>query len=390
MGGASRSAYLRRMPISLLSRSALRSIALLAVPVLVSGCSAVVLDPAGDVAAQQGNLVVLSTALMLLIIVPVLALIALFAWRYRHTNTGATYTPDWHHSTALELVIWAAPLLIIICLGAVTWTSTHLLDPYRPIGRIDAKRPISATAKPLRVQVVALDWKWLFIYPEYGIATVNELAAPLDRPIEFELTASNVMNAFYVPNLAGQIYAMPGMTTKLNAVVNRPGNFTGFSSNFSGEGFSGMHFRFHAVPERGFDGWVQRIRAGGGTLDRAGYLKLAKPSADTPVMRFAAVTPGLFDSAANRCVSPGETCMRDMMMADAGGMPAMTPHAAGQHSADQHSGDQHSTEMSAMPTPASPPVTRAAPSKATAKNSADDTARLTGAGLPMPGVQRTN
>ena len=351
-----------------LLRRVVRSLPVLAVPALLGGCSAVVLDPAGDVAAQQGQLVVLATLLMLLIIVPVMALTALFAWRYRHANTDATYTPDWHHSTALELVIWAAPLLIIICLGAVTWTGTHLLDPYRPIGRIDAKRALSAQVKPLRVQVVALDWKWLFIYPEYGIATVNELAAPLDRPIEFELTASSVMNAFYVPNLAGMIYAMPGMTTRLNAVVNRPGNFTGFASNFSGDGFSGMRFRFHAVPQRAFDGWVQRIRAGGGALDRSGYTRLAKPSSDTPVMRFAAVTPGLFDAAANRCVAAGETCMSDMMQADTGGSHAMA--------------------MSAMPTqkPAGPIEA----SKATARNSAENTARLTGAGLPMPGAQRTN
>ena len=368
MGGAPRSAYLRPMLIPSLSRNAIRSIALLAIPTLVSGCSAVVLDPAGDVAAQQGNLLVLATALMLLIIVPVMALIAMFAWRYRHSNTNATYRPEWHHSTALELVIWSAPLLIIICLGAVTWTSTHLLDPYRPIGRIDAKRVISAQAKPLRVQVVALDWKWLFIYPDYGIATVNELAAPLDRPIAFELTASSVMNSFYVPNLAGQIYAMPGMTTQLNAIVNRPGNFTGFSSNFSGEGFSGMHFRFHAVSQRNFDGWVARIQSGNSTLDRASYIKLAKPSADTPVMRFAAVTPGLFDAAANRCVAPGETCMRDMMLADAGG--------------------KHSVAMSAMPM--NKPAGPIEASKTTAKNSADDTTRLTGAGLSMPGAQRTN
>ncbi|WP_353204307.1 ubiquinol oxidase subunit II [Sphingomonas sp.] len=356
------------LPLPFPSRRVLRSITLLVVPALMSGCSAVVLAPAGDVAAQQGNLVMLATALLLLIIVPVMVLIALFAWRYRHSNSKATYTPEWHHSTALELVIWSAPLLIIICLGAVTWTSTHLLDPYRPIGRIDANRAISAEAKPLRVQVVALDWKWLFIYPDYGIATVNELAAPLDRPIAFELTASSVMNSFYVPNLAGQIYAMPGMTTKLNAIVNRPGNFTGFSSNFSGEGFSGMHFRFHAVPAQDFDSWVRRIRTGGSTLDRARYLKLAKPSADTPVMRFAGVAPGLFDAAANRCVAPGETCMRDMMMADAGG--------------------KHVMAMSAMPRskPAGPIET----STTTAKNSADDTARLTGAGLSMPGAQRTN
>lgn len=167
----------------------LRPLALLA-PALLGGCSAVVLDPAGDLAVQQGNLVIFSTVLMLLIIVPVMALIALFAWRYRATNKDAPYSPEWHHSTALELVIWAAPLLIIICLGAVTWTSTHLLDPYRPIGRLDAGRAVAATAKPVRVQVVALDWKWLFIYPDYGIATVNELAAPVDRPLQFDLTAS--------------------------------------------------------------------------------------------------------------------------------------------------------------------------------------------------------
>lgn len=286
-------------------------------PALLGGCSSVVLAPAGDVARQQGNLVILATALMLLIIVPVVALIALFAWRYRHTNDAAAYAPDWHHSTALELVIWAAPLLIIICLGAVTWTGTHLLDPYRPIGRIDAVRPISKKVRPLRVQVVALDWKWLFIYPDYGIATVNELAAPVDRPIRFDLTASSVMNAFSIPAMVGQIYAMPGMTTKLNAVVNRPGDYAGFSSNFSGDGFSGMRFRFHAVSPRAFDGWIARARASGATLDRAGYLRLEKPGANVPAMRFASVAPGLFDAAADRCVAPGQTCMRDRMRADA-------------------------------------------------------------------------
>lgn len=344
----------------------LRPLALLA-PALLGGCSAVVLDPAGDLAVQQGNLVIFSTVLMLLIIVPVMALIALFAWRYRATNKDAPYSPEWHHSTALELVIWAAPLLIIICLGAVTWTSTHLLDPYRPIGRLDAGRAVAATAKPVRVQVVALDWKWLFIYPDYGIATVNELAAPVDRPLQFDLTASNVMNAFYIPALVGQIYAMPGMTTKLNAVINHPGNYTGFSSNFSGDGFSGMHFRFHAVSEGAFDQWVARVRAGGGKLDRQGYLGLAKPSANTPVMRFASVTPGLFDAAANRCVAPGETCMSAMMQAD-----------AGKHHAHVAAG--RPAQTMAMPMAASAPI------PATTQPGA----RLTGAGLPMPGTRATD
>lgn len=220
-------------------------IALLPLIFLLSGCNAVVLNPSGDIALQQRDLVVISTALMLLIIIPVMALIVLFAWRYRHSNTSARYEPDWDHSTQLELVIWAAPLLIIICLGALTWMGTHLLDPFRPLSRVSAGQLASGEATPLEVSVVALDWKWLFIYPDEGIATVNELAAPVDRPINFRITASSVMNSFYIPALAGQIYAMPGMETKLHAVINRPGVYKGFSANYSGAGFSGMHFAFH-------------------------------------------------------------------------------------------------------------------------------------------------
>ena len=165
--------------MSLLKRSRL-----LALPAaLFAGCNTGLLHPAGAVAAQQGHLIVVSTVLMLLVIVPVMALTVLFAWRYRKSNSEATYAPDWDHSTQLELVIWAAPLLIIIALGAVTWINTHTLDPYRPLRRLDATRPVAADAKPLTVEVVALDWKWLFIYPEQGIAVVNELAAPVDVPV---------------------------------------------------------------------------------------------------------------------------------------------------------------------------------------------------------------
>jgi cytochrome o ubiquinol oxidase subunit 2 len=364
---------------TLLLRPAIAGLALLA-PALLGGCSSVVLSPAGDVAQQQGDLVVLSTLLMLIIIIPVMTLIAVFAWRYRATNTEAAYNPEWHHSTALELVIWAVPLLIIICLGAVTWTSTHLLDPYRPIGRIDATRQIASDAKPIRVQVVALDWKWLFIYPDYGIATVNELAAPVNQPIAFDLTSSDVMNAFYVPALAGQIYAMPSMITKLNAVVNKPGNYAGFSSNFSGDGFSGMKFRFHAGSQGDFDAWIAKARASGAMLDRATYLKLAKPSSSVAPTLYAGVMPGLFTAAANRCVAPGQTCMNAMMRADAG------PHSAGEHAAG-HAKNDDAMKMSAMPM--DKPAEPVEATKATAKNSAQSTARLAGAGLPMPGDRRT-
>ncbi len=303
---------LRMRPLKTLSGLlSLASVALLA------GCDTVLLNPAGDIAAQQGRLIIVSTALMLLIIVPVIALTLLFAWRYRQSNKEATYAPDWDHSTQLELVIWAAPLLIIIALGAVTWISTHTLDPYRPLQRLDAQRPVAPDAKPLTVEVVALDWKWLFIYPEYGIATVNELAAPVDVPIRFKITASSVMNSFYIPALAGQIYAMPGMETKLHAVINKVGEYHGFSANYSGAGFSGMHFKFHGLTPSGFDRWVQSTKAAGQSLSREAYLQLQKPSEREPVRRYANVAPDLYDAIVDRCVESGTLCMRQIMAIDA-------------------------------------------------------------------------
>ncbi|MGV3770232.1 MAG: ubiquinol oxidase subunit II [Sphingobium phenoxybenzoativorans] len=300
----------------------------------LSACNWVVMNPAGDVAVQQRDLILISTGLMLLIILPVMALTVLFAWRYRHSAKNPDYDPDWDHSTSLELIIWSAPLLIIICLGAVTWTSTHLLDPYRPVERIDAGRKVAPGVKPLEVQVVAMDWKWLFIYPELGIATVNELAAPVDRPISFKLTSSTVMNSFYVPALAGQIYAMPGMQTVLHAVVNKPGNYEGFSANYSGAGFSHMRFRFHALDEGGFDRWVAGVKSGGGALDRPAYLALEKPSEKDPVRRFSTVDASLFDSVVNLCARPGQRCMSELMHIDAMG-------GAGKESAHDTRGLRH-------------------------------------------------
>ena len=296
-----------------------RTLALLPLMAALSGCNLVVMSPSGDVASQQANLITISTLLMLLIIVPVMALTVLFAWRYRQSNSAAKYDPEWDHSTRLELVIWAAPLLIIICLGAMTWVATHLLDPYRPLDRIAAGRPVPADAKTLDVNVVALDWKWLFIYPEYGIAAVNELAAPVDRPIRFNITSSSVMNSFYIPALAGQVYAMPGMETKLHAVINEPGSYKGFSANYSGAGFSHMRFTFHGLAGDGFDKWVADIKAGGGTLDRDGYLQLERPSENEPVRRYGSVDPGLFKAIVGMCVEPGKMCMHDMAAIDARG-----------------------------------------------------------------------
>jgi len=271
------------------------------------GCHLLVLHPFGAIAKQQSHLIVVSTILMLLIVLPVLALTLLFAWRYRATNAKATYTPEWDHSTALELLIWSAPLLIVIALGAITWINTHTLDPYRPLAAT-GKSGGAGSATPMIVEVVALDWKWLFIYPDQGIAAVNELAAPIGVPIHFKITSSSVMNSFFIPALAGQIYAMPGMQTELNAVINQTGAFDGFSANYSGDGFSGMHFKFLSMTPGEFEKWVQQARDSGSALHETDYLRLAQPSERDPVHRYASVAGGLYDAILNQCLAPDHPC----------------------------------------------------------------------------------
>ncbi|WP_017669585.1 ubiquinol oxidase subunit II [Blastomonas sp. AAP53] len=354
---------------------------------LLGGCNMVVLDPAGDVAQQQGNLVVVSTLLMLIIIVPVMALTGWFAWKYRAANTQATYKPDWDHSTQLELLIWAVPLLIIICLGAVTWVGTHLLDPYRPLARTAPGQPVGAEVEPLEVQVVALDWKWLFIYPEQGVATVNELAVPEGRPLRFRISSSSVMNSFYVPAMAGQIYAMPGMETKLHAVFNETGNYEGFSANYSGAGFSNMRFAVRSMTAEGFERWAAKTRTAQATLDRAAYLKLERPSEKVPVRRFASVETGLFDRIVNLCAEPGKMCMHDMMAIDArGGMGRAGLYNVRQLSYDKFAargtGDTASDRYIAENC-TNPELLGA--SLARIEDRVIDLATLTGAGLARPG-----
>ncbi len=312
---------------------------------ILSGCNMVVMSPSGDIATQQRDLIVISTILMLLIIVPVIFLTLFFAWRYRQSNTAAKYDPEWHHSTGLEVIIWSAPLAIIVALGAITWVSTHKLDPYRPLDRIDAARPVSEETKPITVEVVALDWKWLFFYPDYGIATVNEMAAPVDVPINFKLTASSVMNSFYVPALSGMIYTMPGMETKLHAVINKAGEYEGLSSNYSGDGFSHMRFKFHGVDQAGFDAWVAQVKQNGTALNRDAYLKLEKPSVKEPVRYYASVDDGLYDAVLNMCVREGQMCMKDMMHIDMMG-------GAGKESQENRAKLQHDHRHAADEAPA--------------------------------------
>jgi len=293
-----------------------KALILVALTGLLAACDRGVLNPAGDIARQQRDIIYISTGLMLLIIVPVMLLIVIFAWRYRK-GQGGTYDPDFDHSTSLELVIWSAPLLIIIMLGALTWSSTHLLDPFRPLDRVvpgeDPKAPREAA---LQVQVVSMDWKWLFIYPEQGIATVNELVLPVNREVRFDITSTNMMNTFYAPTLAGMIYAMPGMQSQLHAVLNRPVSDEGFSANYSGRGFSDMRFALHGVEPAKFDQWVASAKSGGRALDLAAYMQLAKPSEKVPAMRFAAADPDLYRRILERCVEPGTPCMSDTMAHD--------------------------------------------------------------------------
>lgn len=303
---------IRRLPFT-------RPALLLAAPALLAACEPVVLAPSGDIAARQRDILLTSTGLMLLIIVPVMLLICWFAWRYRAGNKAAKYDPGWHHSTHLELVIWVAPLLIIICLGALTWVGTHLLDPYRPLDQISKGKPMPADSRPLEIEVVSLDWKWLFIYREAGIATVNELALPLDRPVSFKLTSSTVMNAFYIPAMAGMIYTMPAMETQLNAVMNHEGVYDGFSSHYSGAGFSGMRFKAHALPEAAFEDWVAKVKAAPDVLDRPRYLELEQASENEPPAYFGSVDPELYRRVVNMCVQEGRMCMNEMMALDAEG-----------------------------------------------------------------------
>ncbi|MEM1340853.1 MAG: ubiquinol oxidase subunit II [Pseudomonadota bacterium] len=286
---------------------------------ILSGCNLVTLNPAGDVAAQQGDLIIYATVLMCIVIIPVIALTLFFAWHYRSSNDEARYEPDWDHSISLEIVVWAVPLAIIICLAGLTWVATHRLDPYADLRRISADQPIDPSVEPMTVYAVAMDWKWAFIYPELGIATVNEAAVIVDRPVEWKISSTTVMNAFFVPDMAGMIYAMAGMETELNGVLNASGTYRGFSGQYSGAGFSHMNFELHAydTPEE-FDAWVAQVRDGAeDMLTRETFVALDVPTVDHPVTYFDGVADGLWNRIINQCVGEDRLCMEDMMMVDA-------------------------------------------------------------------------
>lgn len=254
---------------------------------LLGGCAPGVLDPAGPVAA--GNRIVLlnSLTIMLAIVIPTIAVTLAFAWWFRAGNTKAEYKPEWAYSGRLELLVWSVPALVVIFLGGIAWIGSHDLDPSKPL--------VSKVA-PLRVQVIALDWKWLFVYPDQGIASINRVVAPVGTPVAFQITSATVMNSLFVPQLGGQIYAMAGMETKLHLQADRPGSYQGLSAHYSGRGFPGMAFRMDAVSPLQFAGWVAGAKRAGPLLDRAGYLALLKDSENVAPYTYRAVAPGLFDA----------------------------------------------------------------------------------------------
>ena len=270
--------------------------------VLLGGCSSVVLEPKGPIAADERYLLIVATLLMLIVVLPVFALIAIFAWRYRASNKKAKYTPEWAHSTLLEVVWWTVPCIIIGVLAVITWISTHELDPYKPLNK----------GKPLTIQVVALDWKWLFIYPEQNIATVNYVKLPVDTPIRFEVTADAPMNSFYIPALGGQIYAMEGMKTQLHLIADDKGNYHGRSINISGEGFSEMTFTASATGRKAFETWVDSVKSSSKVLTAPRYQKLAEPSIDNQPEYFSAVEPpDLFRRIIYKFMSPNMNAVDD-------------------------------------------------------------------------------
>ncbi|VVM78812.1 Cytochrome bo(3) ubiquinol oxidase subunit 2 [Pseudomonas fluorescens] len=252
---------------------------------LLGGCNMTLLNPTGQVGLEQRNLIITATLLMLLVVVPVIVMTFLFAWKYRATNTDAVYTPKWSHSTKIEIAVWAVPVLIIIALGYVTYVSTHELDPYRPL---------ESDVKPITIEVVSLDWKWVFIYPEQGIATVNKIVFPTNTPVNFKVTSDSVMNSFFIPGLGGQIYAMAGMQTKLHLIANRDAEMEGISANYSGAGFTGMKFKAISTSQENFDAWVSEVKKAPKQLEKAEYEALTKPSQNNPVELYSSVTPGLF------------------------------------------------------------------------------------------------
>ncbi|THD47000.1 MAG: ubiquinol oxidase subunit II [Bradyrhizobium sp.] len=260
----------------------------------LAGCVGV-LEPRGPVGASERLILFDSLAIMLAIVVPVVAATLGVAWWFRASNTRAAYWPDWAFSGRLELIVWAIPALVITFLGGIAWFGSQALDPFRPLG-----------AKPVEVEVVSLDWRWLFIYPDAGVATINQLAIPVGTPVHFKLTSNGVMNSFFVPQLGGQIYTMAGMTSQLSLQADAPGSYSGLSANFSGDGFSDMRFEVRALSPDDFAKWIADAKANTTRLDTAAYGELARQSRDAAPRIYGAIDGALFDAIVNGQAPPAQ------------------------------------------------------------------------------------
>jgi cytochrome o ubiquinol oxidase subunit 2 len=281
-------------------RSLLTAIVVVAVATL-GGCTEGILNPQGPIASAERQVLLNSLAIMLAIVIPtIIAILAVGFW-FRSSNSRARYLPDFSHSGLLEVLVWSIPAMTVLLVGGVAWLGAHELDP---------RKPLNSTAKPLTVQVVSLDWKWLFIYRDEGIASVNRLMIPVGRPVSFELTSAGVMNSLFVPQLGGQIYTMAGMLTRLQLQADHAGTYRGMSAQFSGEGFADMHFNVDAVSAEKFAEWIDAARSGGPELDAKAYERLAKPSAAIAPFTYRAVGPRIFDGILASEMQPDEALCR--------------------------------------------------------------------------------
>jgi cytochrome o ubiquinol oxidase subunit 2 len=263
----------------------------------LGGCSHVVLfDPKGPIGEAERFVILVAIALMLIVVIPVIIMSFLFARRYRASNTEATYTPNWSYSAKIDLVIWLVPVAIVTALGILAWSETHRLNPYNPIER---------DVKPISIEAVSLDWKWLFIYPDHHIATVSEFVFPANVPLSFRITSDTVMTSFFIPQLGSQIYAMAGMQTRLHLMADEPGVYHGQNQQFSGRGFADMNFDAIALPQDQFEAWVQKTKQSPDKLDLARFQGIAESSVGYPVTYFSSVKPDLFDYIISKYRSMG-------------------------------------------------------------------------------------
>jgi cytochrome o ubiquinol oxidase subunit 2 len=264
----------------------LRALAVTGAAAMLASCHEGVLDPRGPVGKAERVILYDSTAIMLAVVIPVIVFTLVFAWWFRARNSKARYRPDWEYSGRIEMIIWSIPALIILFLGGIAWTGSHDLDP--PV-------PLAESTAPLDIEVISLDWRWLFIYPHEGIASLNRLVVPAGVPLRFRLTSTTVMNSFFVPQLGSQIYAMPNMVTRLNLLADEPGTFEGLSAQFSGDGFSDMRFDLVSTEAGAFKDWVDATKTQGGVLDVGTFEDLVRPAKADGVQTFAQVSEGLFD-----------------------------------------------------------------------------------------------